>query len=429
MSSYRRLSTLLSVGAMTAAAPLFVVGPAYAASCAEDNAELTLPSDFCATIFADTLGPVRHLAVAADGTVYVNSRRERDGGGSVPEGGYLIALRDKDSDGKAESVERFGGEGGTGLAIHQGYLYAESRDKIIRFNLSGNAPLASQQPEIVLDGLVTEKGHTSHSFAIGPDNALYVNSGSATNSCQVEDRSNSSPGEKPCQELTTRAGVWKYDALKLNQHFSATDRFITGVRNVVGLAFHPTAGLVLTIHGRDQLHENWGEKFTPEQSSELPAEVMVRPSAGEDYGWPFCYFDGPQNKYILAPEYGGDGKKTEGCENKAQPIAVYPAHWAPNAMVFYNGTLFPEKYRGGAFIAFHGSWNRVQQEGYNIVFQPFDESGKPSGDYEIFADGFAGHDKTPEGATHRPTGVTVGADGALFVSDDQGGRIYRIVPR
>jgi glucose/arabinose dehydrogenase len=229
--------------------------------------------------------------------------------------------------------------------------------------------------------------------------------------------------------LATRAGVWKYDAQQLNQHFSANERFITGVRNVVGLAIHPTAGLILTIHGRDQLHENWPEKFTSEQSSNLPAEVMVKPTAGEDYGWPYCYFDGPQNKYILAPEYGGDGKQTQGCENKALPIAVYPAHWAPNAMVFYTGALFPEKYRGGAFIAFHGSWNRERQEGYNVVFQPFDASGKPSGAYEVFADGFAGSTKTPEGAAHRPTGVAVGQDGALYVSDDQGGRIYRIVPR
>jgi mono/diheme cytochrome c family protein len=130
----------------------------------------------------------------------------------------------------------------------------------------------------------------------------------------------------------------------------------------------------------------------------------------------------------LAPEYGGDGgKKVGDCASKEPPAAYYPAHWAPNDLKIYRGALFPKAYQGGAFIAFHGSWNRAPgpQAGYNVVFQPLAD-GKPSGDYVVFADGFAGRYKEPGRATHRPSGLAVAPDGALFVSDDKAGRIWRI---
>ncbi len=141
------------------------------------------------------------------------------------------------------------------------------------------------------------------------------------------------------------------------------------------------------------------------------------------------FYDGVQNKLVLAPEYGGDGGKTVGASaNKIGPAAAFPAHWAPNAMVRYDQKQFPARYRDGVFIAFHGSWNRAPyaQGGYNVVFQPL-SGDHASGNCEIFADGFAGPVKTPEGAQHRPTGLAVGPDGALYVSDDIRGRIYRIV--
>ena len=154
---------------------------------------------------------------------------------------------------------------------------------------------------------------------------------------------------------------------------------------------------------------------------------MVEVKEGADYGWPTCYYDGNLKSLVLAPEYGGDGKTVGLCADKTPPAAAFPAHWAPNDVLIYNGKSFPDAWHGGAFIAFHGSWNRAPgpQGGYNVVYQPLAD-GKASGDYVIFADGFAGAEKAPGRAEHRPAGLAVGPDGALYVSDDVKGRIWRI---
>ena len=152
---------------------------------------------------------------------------------------------------------------------------------------------------------------------------------------------------------------------------------------------------------------------------------------GGDYGWPECYFDNFQKKLVLAPEYGGDGGKKVGvCAEKKGPVAFFPAHWAPNDLLIYTGKAFPAPYQGGAFVAFHGSWNRAPapQGGYNVVFQPM-RDGKASGDFITFADGFAGAVKEPGRAAFRPTGLAMGPDGAIYISDDVKGRIWRITYR
>ena len=180
-------------------------------------------------------------------------------------------------------------------------------------------------------------------------------------------------------------------------------------------------------HGRDQL-DMVPQYFSAKQSAELPAECMYKISKGDNAGWPYIYYDPFKKQKMLAPEYGGDGKK-EGSNQYIDPVAAYPAHLAPNGLLFYTGDMFPEKYRNGAFIAFHGSWNRSPepQAGYFVVFQSF-KDGKPSGDWEVFADGFAGVEQvnSPRQAQHRPCGLAQGPDGSLYVSDDVKGTIYKI---
>jgi glucose/arabinose dehydrogenase len=244
----------------------------------------------------------------------------------------------------------------------------------------------------------------------------------------VNFRTLDSPGIAPSTELKTRAGTWRYDANRTGQRFSPAERFATGIRNGEGFAFDAAGGIYVTQHGRDQLSENWPKLYRPEQGPNQPAEELLRLEQGADYGWPECYFDGIQEKLVLAPEYGGDGGKAVGpCARKRGPIAFFPAHWAPNDLVLYDGHQFPNAYQGGAFIAFHGSWNRAPypQEGHNVVFQPLAD-GKPSEKFVVFADGFAGAVKEPGRAAHRPSGLAVGPDGALYISDGAHGRIWRV---
>jgi glucose/arabinose dehydrogenase/mono/diheme cytochrome c family protein len=289
-----------------------------------------------------------------------------------------------------------------------------------------NAP-----PEVIVSGLPLTGDHPMHPFAIDAQGTLYVDSGSATNSCQKENRMLNSAGIQPCTELETRAGIWRYDANRTGQQFSRAGRFATGLRNGEGIAFDSAGRIFATQHGRDQLGQNWSKLYTLEQGADEPAEELVQLERGADYGWPYCYFDLSRQRLVLAPEYGGDGGKTIGlCAQKRAPIAAFPGHWAPNSLAIYSGAQFPNAYRGGAFIAFHGSWNRapLAQAGYNIVFQPLAD-GKASGPYVVFADGFAGPVEEPGQALHRPSGVAVGPDGALYISDDQRGRIWRVTYR
>ena len=196
----------------------------------------------------------------------------------------------------------------------------------------------------------------------------------------------------------------------------------------MALTLHPSGALFGVVHGRDQLSALWPDYFTNEMSADKPAEELVRIDRGDDFGWPYCYYDSDSGTKVLAPEYDGDGVAVGRCADMEDPLVDFPAHWAPNDLEFYSGTQFPEHFRGGAFVAFHGSWNRapLPQAGYNVAFAPFTD-GAPTGEWEIFADGFAGEELSPRSAAHRPVGLALGPDGSLYISDSVRGRIWRIV--
>ena len=415
-----------------------VAASAQSQACPNDDSGLKLPAGFCATIFADGIGHARHMVVAPSGVLYVNTWSGRYYGNKPShEGGFLVALQDKTGSGRADVNQRFGeteqsgGHGGTGIGLYKGSLYAETNDRIVRYALTGGSIVASGAPETIVSQLPLGGDHPMHPFIIGGEGTMYVDVASATNACQVKNRTLKSPGVDPCTELETRGGVWRYDANKTNQTFSPAGRYATGIRNAEGFAFDSGGRLFVTQHGRDQLHANWPELYKPEEEATLPAEELLLLKQGGDYGWPECYYDSFARKLVLAPEYGGDGQKKVGvCANKLEPAADFPAHWAPNAMARYDKEQFPARYRNGVFIAFHGSWDRApySQGGYNVVFQPL-AGERAAGRCEVFASGFAGADVTPGGAAHRPSGLAVGADGALYVSDDIKGTIYRITYR
>ncbi|HMG12024.1 MAG TPA: PQQ-dependent sugar dehydrogenase [Gemmatimonadaceae bacterium] len=407
--------------------------------CDPDNAGITLPPGFCALVVADLVmdgapAQARHMSVTPRGDLFVaiNSPGNRN-----PSFG-IVGLRDNDGDGKADEQTQFSaGLGGSGLAWRDGRLFFGANDRVLRFRLPDGRLTPTDNPEVVVTGLPNTGDHISKTVVLDRGNRLFVNIGSSSNSCQVANRQAQSPGVFPCPDLPIRAGVWEFDSRGSNQTEARGRRFATGYRNMVALAVNPRDGELFGVqHGRDMLFENWPQFFTPEEDAVLPAEEFVRISRNSNNGWPYCYFDDVfQHRKVLGPEYGGDGEKVTGpnginCAKFNQPLAQFGAHWAPNGLTFYSGNQFPRRYRDGAFIAFHGGFDRapLPNEGFKVMFVPMGGKGSPSGPSEVFADGFAGSPgPLPATAMHRPVGVTEGPDGSLFVSDDRGGRIYRIV--
>jgi glucose/arabinose dehydrogenase len=394
------------------------ISPLNDSKCDPDNSGLVLPDGFCASVVGSQLGPVRQLAVAPNGDLYAAlSGKPGDNTGGV------LAFRDKDGDGKPDERASFGPGGGNDVKLHNGYVYFALNDGIVRYRLGSGELEPSGKKETVVFGLPSDGGHQAKSLAFGPGDAMYVNIGSRTNSCQKTDRLPASPGNDPCAELESRAGIWRFSAGRLGQRFADGRRFATGLRNAMALATQPgTGNLFAAVHGRDQLSDNWG--FSNEVNANNPAEELVRVESGGDYGWPYCYFSNQYNRKVLAPEYGGDGEKVGRCSSAANPILAFPGHWAPMALAFYNSDALGPKYKGGLFVAFHGSWNRapLPQEGYRVVFVPF-ASGRPSGEYSTFA--------TEKGGptSLRASGVAVAPDGSLYISADQNGKIWRVTKR
>jgi len=384
------------------------------AACDAGNGGITLPAGFCATVFADRVGTARHIAVSAAGDLYV-----------MLSGGAVLALRDTNHDGHSDVRATVGRAGGTGIAIRGNDLYADVQSAIVRYHLIAGQLQPSATPDTIVRGIPTG-GHNARNIAIDSSGNLFVNVGSITNICEQGTRD-------PCSELPTRAGIWRFDANATGQTFSSGEHFAIGIRNAIGLAVHPTDGrLYATQHGRDNLYQSYGRLFSVDDGAENPAEELLQINRGDDMGWPYCYYDFRAARVVLGPEYGGDRTQVGRCSTAKAPLTVFPGHWAPNGLLFYTGGMFPSHYRNGAFVAFHGSWNRAPrpQAGFRVTFVPA-VNGSLSSTYETFADGFAGSTSIsdPNSAAYRPTGLAQGMDGALFVTDDKTGRIWRIVYR
>jgi glucose/arabinose dehydrogenase len=397
--------------------------------CDEGDGGITLPPGFCASVFADEIGVARHLVVTPTGDVYVSleDARRSSANSTHVKGhngrGGIMALRDTNADGRADVRFRIIDASHSGMALRMPWLYSSSVATVLRYRLEPGTLAPIGAPDTIVDGFPDNGGHSSRSLALDDSGNLFVNVGSDTNACW-----DSGQALDPCQEVDVRAGIWRYDAGRLHEAHDVSRRFATGIRNAVGLAWNPDLhALYATQHGRDGLHNSYPKLYSVEKSDDTPSEELLKVEAGDDYGWPYCYHDRVLGRRILAPEYGGDATKAGRCADKKLPIAAFPGHWAPDGLLFYRGTRFPARYREGVFITFHGSWNRNgPQDGYNVVFLPF-AGGTPRDSSETFADGFAGRSKNPGGARYRPVGLAEGPDGALYISDDQRGRIWRVI--
>jgi len=378
---------------------------------------IVVPEGFSVEVVAKDLGNLRHMSVSKTGDIYINRSKLKDEKG-------LVWLQDTDQDGSIDEQKFFGPHPGTGVLVHNGYLYTSSNSAIFRYPLNDKDQVIDMdKPELIVEGLADKGRDNAKSFVMDKDNNIYVTIGSWSDTCRQDD---SGEGMVPCTILDSAGGIWQYKANKLNQSFANGKRYATGVKNAVATAWnHKTNSLFAAVHGRGAFHDAFPEFFTAKQSAELPAETRYEIKDGDDAGWPYIYYDQFKNQKILAPEYGGDGEITAG-EEAIDPLMAFPAHLAPNDLLFYTGTMFPEKYRNGAFIAFHGQSPELKK-GYFVAFVPF-KDGKPSGDWEIFADNFSGIDlANPSGPIkYRPCGLAQGPDGALYVCEDLNGTVFKI---
>ncbi|MFN7494346.1 MAG: PQQ-dependent sugar dehydrogenase [Cyclobacteriaceae bacterium] len=402
-----------------------------------DNGGLFLPDGFGALVVVDSVGPTRHLAVNDNGDIYVKLKIIEGDRGNV-------ALRDTDHDGKADIIQRFGdyandGSFATEMRVHNGYLYFSSELVVYRQKLTPPELIPSGKPEIMVIDLHPIQWHNAKSLAFDNRGGMYVTFSAPTNVCEdwtpeaLEAYSHGSTagikGQMPCQQLLDQAGIWRFDENKPGQYQADGKLYATGLRSVVALSWNDEHNSLYAVqHGRDYLHGHAPNQYSQWQNAVLPSEEFMKIKAGDNYGWPYTYYDPFKKKRMLAPEYGGDGVKED--TRFSLPMMGFPAHWAPNDLLFYKGKQFPARYRNGAFVAFHGSTNRgpYPQAGYIVAFVPF-ENGVATENWEIFADGFAGVETivNMNEAHYRPMGLAEGPDGSLYISESKKGKIWRVV--
>ncbi len=420
----------LGIALAVAAAALVV------AVAAEEPDGLTLPAGFHATVVAEGLGPIRHLAVRGNGNIYVSTPQNQDQHGTG-----IVALH-LDANHHADQVEHFGSvDGGTGIRFRNDQLYASTPSGVYRFAFRGTELVPSKDPELIVDGMSASHpgfNRVNRPIAFDRKGNLFVALDGSANLCteqplprpgqpQRQDGKNL-VGAKPCPDFGARAGVWRFDANKLGQKFPADgEQWATGIRDIDALDWSAADGHLYGImHGRDNTHRFWPDLVSAEDDDAI-ADEMHRITKLTDFGWPYTYFDGVKNVRLISPEYGGDGKKTAAPGTYSSPVLTFHSRRsAPVDLLFYSGSAFPRAYRGGAFVVLHGTQNK---NGYDVVFVPFDRNGK-AGAPTTFAGGFAGFDPSAGArgttAKYRPIGIAEGADGALYVADSQKGRIWRI---
>jgi len=405
-----------------------------------DNGGLFLPDNFEALVVVDSIGKARHIAVNNNGDIYVKLTYNRAMNGS----GGTVALRDINKDGRADSIVYFGdykdvGSSAVGVTIHNGYLYTSTVNQVLRNKLSPGQLVPDSKTEVILTDLdpnVAKNWHTTKPLAFDKKGYMYVPFGSPSDAGQDMTKYGPTgvPGGKgldPSPERINHAGIWRFDANKTNQTQKDGYKFATGIRSVVGMAWNNADDqLYAVMNGIDNFRTLYPDLYTAWQAAVLPSEPLLKVTEGSDFGWPYAYYDQLQKKNVLQPGYGGDGKIIGRAAEFDVPAIGFPGHWAPMDVLFYQGDQFPDRYKNGAFVAFHGSTDRspYPQAGYIVCFVPF-ENGKPNGEMEVFADGFTGVDTVvnTSDAVYRPMGLSTGPDGSLYISESNKGKIWRIM--